>query len=265
MADIQLSDAILFPSDGMAIWLTNASSLNQPLFAGRLPTVVSLMTRFVAKIGSVTGIKFTNSYSPVPYSSVPYSSHHGTYGNSAPRIPHPEVHMDYVYLSFLMSNYRTDDELTSRLPKSMDLVHGDTRCITSPSKDLSKFYVTHIYFPPDWQLIESLVGMNKKFSSSYIVFFPTVSRNGMPFPINKCIRDLQGAAFREEMAWRGNIIAGKYTEHPFSSLTNASMADYPIIKNYFMTHGYVPDASCTAASLADAVNFDPNPIDHHAT
>lgn len=91
MADIQLSDAILFPSDGMAIWLTNASSLNQSLFAGRLPTVVSLMTRFVAKIGSVTGIKFTNSYSPVPY-----SSHHGTYGNSAPRIPHPEVHMDYV-------------------------------------------------------------------------------------------------------------------------------------------------------------------------
>jgi len=216
------------------------------------------MTRFVVKIGSVTGIKFTNSYSPVPY-----SSHHGTYGNSAPRIPHPEVHMDYVYLSFLMSNYRADDELTSRLPKSMDLVHGDTRCITSPSKD---FYVTHIYFPPDWQLIESLVGMNKKFSSPYIVFFPTVSRDGMPFSINKCIRDLQGAAFREEMAWRGNIIAGKYTEHPFSSLTNASMADYPIIKNYFMTHGYVPDtSSCTATSLADAVNFDPNPIDHHAT
>jgi len=123
--------------------------------------------------------------------------------------------------------------------------------------------LTHIYFLPNWQLIESLDGMNKKFSRPYVVFYPIVSRDRMPFPINKCIRDLQGAAFREEMAWRGNIIVGKYTGHPFSDLTNASMADYPIMKNYFMRHGCVQDASCIAASLVDAVSFDPNPIDHH--
>jgi len=214
------------------------------------------MTRSVGKIESATDLELTNSDSPVPY-----SSHHGTYGNSTSRIPHPEVYMDYVYISFLVSNHRADDELAFRLPKSMDLVHGITRCITFPSKDYPNFALTHI---PNWQLIESLDGMNKKFSSPYVVFYPTVSRDGMPFPINKCIRDLQGAAFRGEMAWRGNIIVGKYTGHPFSNLTNASMADYPIMKNYFMTHGCVQDASFRAtASLADAVSFDPNPIDHH--
>ncbi|KAF9452000.1 hypothetical protein P691DRAFT_722734 [Macrolepiota fuliginosa MF-IS2] len=154
---------------------------------GRPPTVVSLMT------------------SPVP--------HHGTYGNSTSRIPHPEVYMDYI---------------------------------------------AEKYGPRAWryQLIESLDGMNKKFTSPYVVFYPTVSRDGMPFPINKCIRDLQGAAFQEEVAWRGNIVVGKYQGHPFSNLVNASMADYPIVKNYFMTHGCTPEASCSAASF-DAINFSP--------
>ncbi|KXN86309.1 hypothetical protein AN958_10171 [Leucoagaricus sp. SymC.cos] len=155
---------------------------------GRPPTVVSLMT-----------------------SPVPYSPHHGTYGNSTSRIPHPEVYMDYVRPSFLLLA---------------------------------------------WQLIESLDGMNKKFTSPYVVFYPTVSRDGMPFPINKCIRDIQGSAFREEMAWRGNIVVGKYTGHPFSNLINASMADYPIVKNYFMTHGCIPEASCTADTFS-AVSFTP--------
>jgi hypothetical protein len=129
------------------------------------------------------------------------------------------------------------------------------KCITSPWY-LSKFYVSDLYFLPVFQLIESLDGMNKKFTSPYVVFYPTVSRDGMPFPINKCIQDIQGSAFREEMAWRGNVVVGKYTGHPFSNLVNASMADYPIIKNYFMTHGCVPDASCAAASF-DPVNLSP--------
>lgn len=132
-------------------------------------------------------------------------------------------------------------------------------------KNLPNFTLTHIYFLPNWQVIESLDGMNKKFSRPYVVFYPIFSRDGMPFPINKCIRDLQGAAFRGEMAWRGNIVVGKYEEDPdpFSNLTHASMADYPVIKNYLRTHGCVQDASCTAASLIDAVSFDPNSIDYH--
>lgn len=59
----------------------------------------------------------------------------------------------------------------------------------------------------------------------------------MQFPINKCIRDIQGRAFREDCAWRGNIIIAKYRDNPFSSLIHASMADFPILKNYLLTHG----------------------------
>jgi hypothetical protein len=59
----------------------------------------------------------------------------------------------------------------------------------------------------------------------------------MQFPINKALRDIQGRAFKEEYAWRGNIIVAKYCDSPFTSMIDASMADFPILKNYFLTHG----------------------------
>ena len=79
--------------------------------------------------------------------------------------------------------------------------------------------------------------MIRKFANPYIIFYPTVSRDGMHFPINKALRDIQGRAFKEEYAWRGNIIVAKYCDSPFTSMTDASMADFPILKNYFLTHG----------------------------
>lgn len=79
--------------------------------------------------------------------------------------------------------------------------------------------------------------MNRKFASPYIIFYPAISRDGMSFPVNKNIRDFQGRAHKEEIAWRGNIVIAKYRDNPFSSMTDASMADFPILKNYFMTHG----------------------------
>lgn len=88
-----------------------------------------------------------------------------------------------------------------------------------------------------YQLVEALDGMNRKFANPYIIFYPTVSRDGIPFSVNKCIREIQGRTFREEDAWRGNIVAAKYRDSPFSSLMDASMADFPILKNYLMTHG----------------------------
>lgn len=59
----------------------------------------------------------------------------------------------------------------------------------------------------------------------------------MAFPINKCIRELQGRNYREETAWRGNIVVAKYRDNPFSTLIDASMADFPILKNYLLGHG----------------------------
>jgi hypothetical protein len=67
------------------------------------------------------------------------------------------------------------------------------------------------------QLVEALHGMNRNFTNPYVIFYPTVSRDGMPFAINKAIRGIQGQGFRESLAWRGNIIIAKYRESPFSS------------------------------------------------
>ena len=85
--------------------------------------------------------------------------------------------------------------------------------------------------------MEALDGMNRKFANPYIIFYPTISRDGMPFPINKTIKDIQGRAFKEEYAWRGNIIVAKYRDNPFTSMIDAAMSDFPILKNYFLTHG----------------------------
>ena len=78
--------------------------------------------------------------------------------------------------------------------------------------------------------------MIKKFATPYIVFYPVVSRDGMPFPVNKCIREIQGQVFAERRAWRGNLVVAKYRDTEYSAMTVASMADFPIIKNYLSTH-----------------------------
>ncbi|KAJ3989598.1 hypothetical protein F5890DRAFT_1430995 [Lentinula detonsa] len=148
-------NAILFPSD-----------------VGRPPTIVQLMT-----------------------SPMTLPGHHAqSYTLNPSRMPHPEVHMDYIA-----------ENLGPRAWK--------------------------------YQLVEALDCMNRKFACPYIIFYPVVSRDGMPFPINRTIRDIQGRRFREDTAWRGNVIVAKYCENPFSSLMDASMADFPILKNYLLTHG----------------------------
>ena len=90
--------------------------------------------------------------------------------------------------------------------------------------------------PLPLQLIEALDGMLKKFPTPYIVFYPVVSRDGMPFPVNKCIREIQSDRFDEARAWRGNLVVAKYKDVNYSGMMDASMADFPIIKNYLSTH-----------------------------
>ncbi|TFK29273.1 hypothetical protein FA15DRAFT_582791 [Coprinopsis marcescibilis] len=91
-----------------------------------------------------------------------------------------------------------------------------------------------------YELVEALDCMNKKFANPYIIFYPVLSRDGMSFPINKFIRDIQGHSFNEDCAWRGNIVVGKYRDNPFTSMMDASMADFAMIKNYLLTHGCPP-------------------------
>jgi len=88
-----------------------------------------------------------------------------------------------------------------------------------------------------YQLVEALDGMNRKFACPYIIFYPVVSRDGMPFPVNQTIQNIQGQNFNSDQAWRGNIVVAKYHDNPFTSMMDASMADFPIIKNFLLTHG----------------------------
>ncbi|KAL0949808.1 hypothetical protein HGRIS_009843 [Hohenbuehelia grisea] len=91
--------------------------------------------------------------------------------------------------------------------------------------------------------VESLEGMNLKFAKPYIIFYPVLSKDGQAFPVNKNVQEMKGTASRHEGAWRGNLIIAKYDiskgptgPTPFPSMINASMADFPLIKNYLITH-----------------------------
>lgn len=86
------------------------------------------------------------------------------------------------------------------------------------------------------QLIEALDGMLQKLTRPYIIFYPAVSRDGMPFPVNKAIREMQGYNFAEAGAWKGDLVVAKYKDTEYSTMIDASIADFPIIKNYLSTH-----------------------------
>ena len=79
--------------------------------------------------------------------------------------------------------------------------------------------------------------MNKKFDEPYIIFFPSVSRDNIPFPVNKFVKELQGALYTERGAWRGNLVIAKYKNLQYSAMKCASMADFPIVRNYLLNHG----------------------------
>ncbi|KAI0313446.1 hypothetical protein OF83DRAFT_533507 [Amylostereum chailletii] len=115
-------------------------------------------------------------------------------------------------------------------------VAGDARI---PHPEIHMEYIAENVGARAWnyQLVEALDGMNKKFTNPYIIFFPVISRDGMPFPLNKTLREIQGKLYRPESAWMGNIVIAKYRDARFTQMMNASMADFPILKNYLSTHG----------------------------
>jgi len=81
------------------------------------------------------------------------------------------------------------------------------------------------------------ISFASNFAFPYVVFFPILSSSGGPFPTNVNVREIQGRGFRENQAWRGDIIVAKYSDHPFGAVINLAMSDYPLLKNWFLTHG----------------------------
>ncbi|KAJ7477887.1 hypothetical protein B0H11DRAFT_1726079, partial [Mycena galericulata] len=117
--------------------------------------------------------------------------------SDGPRMPHPEVHMAFV-------------KETSDRP-------SEAR-------------------PWNYLMVDSLKEMREKFTRPYILFYPLISRDGHPFPINASIRAIQGQLFREETAWRGDIVVAKVEDgdKPFASLVDISAADFAILQNFLM-------------------------------
>lgn len=129
-----------------------------------------------------------------------------------------------------------------------------------------------------YQFVEALDMMNKKFANPYIIYYPVVSRDGMPFPVNRTVRDIQdevykGRRLREDQLWRGNLVAAKFADDRFTQMMDASMADFPILKNFLGTHPFPGSAASvppthstmtTAASPAMTHPTHPSPHSLHS-
>ncbi|KAI0347006.1 hypothetical protein BDW22DRAFT_484336 [Trametopsis cervina] len=128
--------------------------------------------------------------------------------------------------------------MTSPMPLPAGTVPEPYRCHKMPHPEVFMDYIAEGMGPQAWSfhLVEALDGMTKKFATPYIIFYPTVSRDDMPFPVNKFVRETQGRLFKEPVAWRGNLVVMKYRDANYSAMTNISMADFPILKNYLSTH-----------------------------
>jgi hypothetical protein len=110
--------------------------------------------------------------------------------------------------------------------------------------------------------------MNKKFANPYIIYYPVVSRDGMPFPVNRTVRDIQeelnkGPGGRrmlhEDQLWRGNLVAAKFADNHFVQMMDASMADFPILKNFLATHPSPIRITSSTSAAAQPAPTPPTP------
>ncbi|KAJ3524965.1 hypothetical protein NM688_g8474 [Phlebia brevispora] len=134
--------------------------------------------------------------------------------------------------SLMTSPLEITDESSSRMAEVY-------RAKRMPHPEILMDHIEKGIGPRAWrfQNLEALDGMNRGFDEPYIIFFPAVSVDGLPFPVNRYIKHIQGELFDENKAWRGNIVIAKYSNPQYETTKSISMADFPIIKNYLSNHG----------------------------
>jgi hypothetical protein len=126
------------------------------------------------------------------------------------------------------------------------------------------------------QFVEALDMMNKKFANPYMIYYPVISRDGMPFSLNRTVQDIQeevnkGQRVSEDQLWRGNLVAAKFADDRFTQMMDASIADFPILKNFLGTHPFpgsagalpTPHPTATAASPTTTHPTHPSPHSLH--
>jgi|SRR5712672_357680 len=104
--------------------------------------------------------------------------------------------------------------------------------------------------------------MNQKFVNPYIIYYPVISRNDTPFPVNRTVRKMQeevspGRPLREDLLWCGDLVVAKFADPHFTQMMGASTADYPILKNFLATH-MPPNSGGTSSPAAATL-----PMLHH--
>ncbi|EPS99992.1 hypothetical protein FOMPIDRAFT_1123452 [Fomitopsis schrenkii] len=124
--------------------------------------------------------------------------------------------------------------MTSPLTTQVSHPPAFYRCGRMPHPEMYIDYIAEGLGSRSWrsQVIELLEGMTKKFATPFVIFYPTISRDGMPFPINKCIKEIQGNKHCKTKAWRGNVVVAKFRDQEYASMMDATMADFPIVKNW---------------------------------
>ncbi|EMD30843.1 hypothetical protein CERSUDRAFT_26886, partial [Gelatoporia subvermispora B] len=88
----------------------------------------------------------------------------------------------------------------------------------------------------NWVDITRLSEMTEDLPYGFIAFYGKASKDGHAFPLNQNIQSIQQNKFNKASAWRGDIIVAKYTDAKFSNMQHISMADWPVLKNFFQTH-----------------------------
>ena len=87
-------------------------------------------------------------------------------------------------------------------------------------------------------MVEALDMMSKKFTNLYIIYCPIVSCNGMPFPVNRAVCNIQ------EEVNKGRCVSEDHlgtTDDHYMQMMDASMADFPILKSYLTTRCHEPE------------------------
>ncbi|KAN0141555.1 hypothetical protein V8E53_000017 [Lactarius tabidus] len=73
------------------------------------------------------------------------------------------------------------------------------------------------------------------------IYYPAISRDGIPLPVNRTMRDIQeelnkGHCCCNNQLWCGNLVTAKFEDNHSEEMMDASMADFPILKNFLATH-----------------------------
>ena len=123
--------------------------------------------------------------------------------------------------------------LMTSLDSLLDPVTGARRTTRTPHPEL---YMSLSGSGLVCERIASLYGMNRTFSDAFVVFYAAGQRSEAALAVNACIAEIQGRGFREQAAWRGDVVVVKYRNVDNGDIVCCPASDFPLVKNFFALH-----------------------------